>query len=202
MKKLFFLLSMAFVGMQNVNAQKSEIFGSFSAVTYKTNIGFNSPIKESYNLSGLSLGYNSLRPFIDDRFYLVVGGKLSYIWNKEDRSTENIFRIKVPASIKLKLYNHAKGDANAVEPYAGLNASAFMVHYITANEKYSNSSYTTDMKASNDLNNFTFGCHVGVDFCISNFVIGVCYEQDLTNYSHDFSSKWSSVDFKVGFRFE
>ena len=127
MKKLFFLLSMAFAGMQNVNAQTSEIYGSYSVVTLTSNASMNGSVKVSGDGSGLSLGCNHLSPFINDNFYLVVGGKLSYMWSKDDGYTENIFRLKVPASIKLRVYNHAN-DKNAIEPYAGINASMYMIH--------------------------------------------------------------------------
>ena len=95
MKKLFFLLSMTFAGMQSANAQTSEIFASLSGVSAtssETNNGAKVSVSDSY--SALSLGCNHLSPFINDNFYLVIGGKLSYIWDKEDNVTEHILRKK------------------------------------------------------------------------------------------------------------
>lgn len=199
MKKLFFLLSMAFGYVLNANAQTSEIFASLSGVSAtasETNNGAKVSVSDSY--SALSLGCNHLSPFINDNFYLVIGGKLSYIWDKEDNVTEHILRIKVPASLKLKV----SGNGFALEPYAGLNASVFMIHTASVKKAYSSSSYSQDMFSYYDLNHFTLGGHVGVDLCINKFVFGVCYEKDFTNYYPDNNTKWSSIDFKVGLRFE
>ncbi len=101
MKKILFIMSMAFAGMQNAVAQTSEIFASYSSVnaTASRMLG-DVKLSESDSYSALSLGYNSLRPCLNDNFYFVIGGKFSYIWDKGDNYTENIYRIKVPVSLK------------------------------------------------------------------------------------------------------
>ncbi len=90
------------------------------------------------------------------------------------------------------------GNDCALEPYAGLNASLYLSHTTTVNNLYGFESSSIN----DDFNHFTFGGHVGLDLSINKFVIGVCYEKDFTNYEPDYNTKWSSIDLKIGFRFE
>lgn len=200
MKRVFIILSITFACVQKANAQAAEIFASYSSLFATSSETVNgTKISVSDNNYGLSLGYNSLNPCFNDNCYFVIGGKLSYIWDKENNYTENILRLKVPVSLKCKV---SIGNGVALEPYAGLNGSMYMVHTLSVDNPYGSGSSSVDLFSEGELNHFTFGGHVGLDLRINNFVIGVCYEKDFTNYSSNYNTKWSSIDFKVGLRFE
>lgn len=102
------------------------------------------------------------------------------------QDVDEMIRFCVPANLKLAFPVVGKF---AVEPYAGLNASVI----------------------SNDTgfggNKLNFGWQCGLDFSLSKFVVGVSYTNDFFRYtdvevnSVNKSAYWSSLDFKLGYRF-
>ena len=183
---------MAFASVVNANAQaEREFFVSVSAnpltaVKKQSNVS----ISETETYHSFSLGFNHLNPFTaNEKIWTSLGGGFSWV---RLGGGNNFFRLQFPLSFKYK----AKTSEHLVlEPYAGLTGTL-------------NFFYCSNGSCGSWGNRVNVGWHAGFDFIINNFVIGLGYEKDFTNFeSYELNdieahSRWSSISLKFGFRFE
>lgn len=202
MKKLFMVLSLAFAGLTNANAQSNELYINYSPVTLTTKAsvpGARNDLSVSGKGNSVSAGYNYLSKK-NNMVYLVFGGKLSYLWDEENGLKEKCVRCQFPLNLKLSL---ELANSLKIEPYAGFNGSYFISYNISGYDSYGRKQ-SISLFDYDGYNRFGLGWQVGADINVNGLILGVGYAKDFTNFvsvGDDASCKWSSVDFKLGVRF-
>ena len=192
MKKLYRALLLAFAGITNADAQaEREFFVSFAANPITTVVKeSNVSARETETYSSMSIGLNHLNPFTaNEKIWTSLGGSFSWVRFGDG---EGLVRIQFPLSLKYK----AKASEHFVlEPYAGLTGTLNLFDYAKGNCGLSG-------------NRISVGWHAGLDFNIHRFVVGIGYEKDFTNYdsfelgNSEGHTRWSSISFKLGCRFD
>ncbi len=195
MKKILLGAAMAACSLA-VNAQeaKNEVYMNNSLMSLSTyNKGGDDCFKR-LRMTMWTVGYNRIVDLSEQMpLQMTLGAKFMYGRVNEGEfglthsgDDDEMIRFCVPANLKMAFPVVGKF---AVEPYAGLNASVI----------------------SNDTgfggNKLNLGWQCGLDFSLSKFVVGVSYTNDFFRYtdvnvnSVNKSAYWSSLDFKLGYRF-
>ena len=204
MKKLFFAVVLAALSL-TANAQdfKNEVYMNNSlmslSVYNQPDANRNSDCFKRLRMTMWTLGYNRIFDLADEMpLQMTVGAKFMYglvnegefglTHNSMDGGQDNDEMIRCSFPVNVKRVFPVWGKS-ALEPYVGLNASLM----------------------SNDTgfggNKLNLGWQCGMDFSINRFVVGVSYTNDFFKYrdveidSKAKSAYWSSVDFKLGYRF-
>lgn len=146
---------------------------------------------EDLDMTGLSLGYvKSFGVAKQIPLFLEVGGNLLYGFDDTEGVKTKVMAVNIPVNFG---YKYDFNEKVSIYPHIGLNFR------VNAMGKMEYEDEDIDFFDDLDAKRFNVGFNVGVNCHISNFMVGVGYETDFTEYMEE--CKVSSPVISVGFNF-
>ena len=201
MKKIGFLMVMAFMAISNV------AFGQFMNATYSNPGGLNSWkafVIEYNNLdfdgdeaTGITVGVNTAKKFASNSaLFFEYGLNLQYAFEKDGDYKFNMLTAKVP----LNLLYAFEIDNNVIAPFVGLPLNAHILGKVSYDD-YEVNVFSSDDMDDEQWTRFQIGWNIGVKAFLGEKFIGTVSYGSSINDLADYGGQVGTFTIGVGFRF-